>query len=207
MRSFKTPKGTELPLIDLKGKDYLQVAYRLVWFREDHPHGKIDTERLSESDKQVTYRATISIRLPEREYELIKISNADKTINIKSTLDYEKCETAAVGRALAMAGYGTQFAEDIQEGEDIADAPIDQKPQSQASSLMDRGGPSNEDSHKFTIGKHSGKTFKEVLLIDSGQEYNYTNWLYKQKQDIPDKLHKDQLLFLSYAMGKGIKVE
>ena len=30
---METPKGTVLPFIDLKGQVYLQVMYRLVWFR------------------------------------------------------------------------------------------------------------------------------------------------------------------------------
>jgi len=180
MKTFKTPKGTELPLIDLKGKDYLQVAYRLVWFREDHPYGRIDTERLSESDKHVTYRAIISVTLPAyiaptnnikdnlNTSEYVKISNADKTLLIKSTLDYEKCETGAIGRALALAGYGTQFApDDITEGDDLADAPIapkpmPEKPKSTASHLMNRGGPpegwpQDECNHKWTDSKYNDK--------------------------------------------------
>lgn len=36
--------GTELPLMDIKGKPYLQVAHRLVWFRKDHPTWTITTE-------------------------------------------------------------------------------------------------------------------------------------------------------------------
>lgn len=145
-KTFKTPKGTELPLLDLKGKDYLQVAHRLVWFREDFPIGRIETDRLSEGEKHVTYRATISVPFNN---EFVKLANADKTVIIKSTLDYEKCETAAIGRALALCGYGTQFAEDIEEGEHLPDSPIESKKHhqpSQAQSLMDRGG---EDAQSF----------------------------------------------------------
>ena len=43
-KTFKTPKGTELPLLDLRGKDYLMVAHRLVWFREEHSDWTIETE-------------------------------------------------------------------------------------------------------------------------------------------------------------------
>lgn len=123
--SFKTAKGTELPIIDLKGKEYLQVAHRVVWFREDFPLGRIETERISESDKQITYRATVYVPVSD---QYIKLANADKTIAIKSTLDYEKAETGAIGRALALCGYGTQFADDdLDEGDDLADAPIGSK--------------------------------------------------------------------------------
>lgn len=36
-RNYKTSKGTELPLLNLRGKQYLEVKFRLVWFREEHP--------------------------------------------------------------------------------------------------------------------------------------------------------------------------
>src|SRR5215469_6823197 len=98
MKTFKTPKGTELPILNLKGKDYLQVAYRIVWFREEHPDGQIITERILDSKEQVTYRATISILNKMGSYNIL--STGEKTVRIKSTLDYEKCETGSVGRAL-----------------------------------------------------------------------------------------------------------
>jgi len=40
--------------------------------------------------------------------------------------DYiEKAETGAVGRALAMCGYGTLQAPEFDEGERIADSPVE----------------------------------------------------------------------------------
>jgi hypothetical protein len=40
--------------------------------------------------------------------------------------DYiEKAETGAIGRALAMCGYGTLQAPEFDEGERIADAPVE----------------------------------------------------------------------------------
>jgi hypothetical protein len=40
--------------------------------------------------------------------------------------DYiEKAETGAIGRALAMCGYGTLQAPEFDEGERIADSPIE----------------------------------------------------------------------------------
>ena len=119
MKTFKTPKGTLLPLIDLKGKDYLNAQYRVVWFREEHPLGRIETDRLSEAPNQVTYRATVWV-------DGQILANADKTLVVKVPTDYEKCETMAIGRALALCGYGTQFAAaDLDEGDDVSDSPVD----------------------------------------------------------------------------------
>lgn len=43
-RNYRTSKGTELPLLNLRGKQYFEVKFRLVWFREDHPDWSIETE-------------------------------------------------------------------------------------------------------------------------------------------------------------------
>ena len=39
-----TPKGTKLQLIDLRGKMYLPVQQRVLWFREEHPDWTIESE-------------------------------------------------------------------------------------------------------------------------------------------------------------------
>ena len=39
-----TAKGTSLPILKLRGKDYLEVKWRLVWFREEHPDWSIETK-------------------------------------------------------------------------------------------------------------------------------------------------------------------
>lgn len=116
-----TAKGTELPLLLLKGKPYLQVAHRLVWFREDHPDGQITTELVTHhTDDERFYaifKATITIN------DKI-VATACKMEAFKHFPDYiEKAETGAIGRALAIAGYGTQFEPELDEGERIVDSP------------------------------------------------------------------------------------
>lgn len=123
MGSFQTRKGTELPLLDLRGNAYLQVAFRLVWFREDHPLGRIETEVVTATQEYAICRAKVSI--PNERGEYLLLATATKREDYKHFQDFiEKCETAAVGRALAMVGYGTQFAPDLDEGDRIVDSPI-----------------------------------------------------------------------------------
>ena len=119
MNKFKTAKGTELPIMQLKGKDYLQVAHRLVWFREEHPTWSIETEFVQLNDKFAIARATI------RDDAGRIISTAHKREDQGHFGDFmEKAETGALGRALAYVGYGTQFcADEIDEGTRIVDAP------------------------------------------------------------------------------------
>jgi uncharacterized protein (DUF3820 family) len=118
-RSYKTTKGTELPLLNLKGKEYLEVKYRLVWFREDHPDWSIETELISVTEVSAYARATI------RDEHGRIIATSHKFENVKGFPDFiEKSETGAIGRALALIGYGTQFcADELDEGKRIVDAP------------------------------------------------------------------------------------
>ena len=111
-------------MMKLKGKDYLQVMWRLVWFREDKPLWSIDT-LLQEADADhAIFKAVIS-----DENGAVK-STGHGSESKRDFGDYlEKAETKAVGRALAMLGYGTQFtATELDEGERIVDSPVSRTP-------------------------------------------------------------------------------
>lgn len=123
LRTYRTPKGTELPLLNLRGREYLEVKYRLVWFREDHPDWAIETELLSVNENSAYARAAIK----DDQGRIIATSHKFETK--KGFPDFiEKAETGAIGRALALIGYGTQFcADELDEGERIVDAPVDSR--------------------------------------------------------------------------------
>ena len=101
--------------------DYLEVKHRVIWFREKHPHGVITTESLLLDWEQgvAVCQATVE------DGEGGKAS-AMGTETRKSFEDFvEKAGTRAVGRALALLGFGTQFVgEELSEGEHVADAPV-----------------------------------------------------------------------------------
>lgn len=113
-----TPKGTKLPLMNLKGKPYLQVAHRLIWFREEEPQSGIETAPLAMSEEYAVFQAKIL-----RDGKIVAM--ATKRESKKDFPDFiEKAETGAIGRALALLGYGTQFATaDLDEGSRLADSP------------------------------------------------------------------------------------
>ena len=124
MNTFTTPKGTTLPLVSLKGKDYLQVAHRLVWLTEVAERFAITTEFLNITDDQTVARALVTIY--GEDGKVIRTATATKRETKKDFSDHtEKAETGAIGRALAMLGLGTQFAvADLDEGDRLADAPV-----------------------------------------------------------------------------------
>jgi len=125
-KSFKTEKGTELPLLNLKGKEYLQVMHRLVWFRERFPTAVVKTQMVEHQgagkDEYYIFRAEIFLD-SDRGPSLI--ATGHKRESVGSFADaMEKAESGAVGRALAMLGIGTAFAaDDLDEGDRLADSP------------------------------------------------------------------------------------
>lgn len=126
-KSFKTLKGTELPILNLRGKEYLQVAHRLVWFREMHPTGLLRTTMLAHNGEGPAEYAVFKTELfidSERGPQMVASAHKKET---RAGFDdfMEKAETGSIGRALALAGFGTQFASDeLEEGDRLADAPL-----------------------------------------------------------------------------------
>jgi hypothetical protein len=118
-RTFRTPKGTELPILNLRGKEYLEVKYRIVWFREDHPEWAIETELLSVTDNNAYARATVKDEAGRT------IATSHKFEAKQGFPDFiEKAETGAIGRSLALVGYGTQFcADELSEAAPLTNMP------------------------------------------------------------------------------------
>lgn len=102
------------------GKEYLPVAARLIWFREDHPDWTIQTKPVEINVEK--FFAVFHAEIIDREGKVI--ATGTKHENVKGFADYiEKAETGSIGRALAVAGYGTQFAPELEEGDRFADSP------------------------------------------------------------------------------------
>ena len=61
LKTVTTPKGTTLPLVNLKGKDYLMVGHRLQWFNETETNFRIETDFLLVNDDQTVARAVVTV--------------------------------------------------------------------------------------------------------------------------------------------------
>jgi hypothetical protein len=105
--------------IDLKGKSYATVPARLKEFRKDNPRGLIETNPTIQADGTLIFKAHI----------LTDKSNPDSPEATghafgkgKAEKDFEKTETIAVGRALALLGYMASgdiaSSEEMEEFED-----------------------------------------------------------------------------------------
>ncbi len=171
MNTFTTKNGTELPILDLRGKPYLQVAHRIVWMREEHPTWAIETEILRMEQNESVVRATI-----KNDSGTI-IAQATKREDLKGFGDHlEKAETGAIGRALALCGYGTQFcSDDLDEGERLADSPI---PPARKIPIVSH--PRKPGDYVVPFGKHKGLILDEIGEIEVR---NYGSWLAKQEKN------------------------
>lgn len=109
-------------------KQYLDVVYRKLWFRLKNPDGKIVKKILKLTDQTAIVEARVYLRKDDAEESYIASALAQKYFERESQFGpkyVELAETAAVGRALADAGYGLQFAD--LEGEidpNVVDAPL-----------------------------------------------------------------------------------
>lgn len=116
-------------LVNLNGRgEYLEVKWRLVWLRAEHPEAHIETELVRLQDNEAVFKARVSI--PD--------GGSATGWGSESVGDFrdfvEKAETKAIGRALAALGYGTQFCQDHEFGQGdpagrggqmrIVDAPV-----------------------------------------------------------------------------------
>ena len=94
--------------VEIKGKKYAEVNQRIMAFRSIFPEGFIKTEIVSLADNVVVIRAEVG-----NDGKVLGTGTAfeEQGANyINKTSYIENCETSAVGRALGMAGFGTDSA-------------------------------------------------------------------------------------------------
>jgi hypothetical protein len=132
--------------------DYLEVKWRVLMFRERYPHGVISTEEITvDLDRgYARYKATVEDGEGGHATGYGTETQADFG-------DFcERAETRAVGRALALAGFGTQFVgQDLTEGEHIVDAPV-----IRAGTAQDNGAPSSIG--KSVTGTYLNRTGERI---------------------------------------------
>lgn len=90
-------------------EDYETVEERLVKYWKDHPDGQIHTEVLEQSASRFIVKA--SVYRTEADARPWTTGLAEETVQgrgVNATSALENCETSAIGRALANAGYATK---------------------------------------------------------------------------------------------------
>lgn len=113
LRAQQTIEATDkanaaLKYMDIKGKDYAPVSERVRAFRSIYPNGGITTQIISQTETDVTIKATVY----DERGEVIATGHASENKN-SSNINRNggmlmNCETSAVGRALGFLGIGTK---------------------------------------------------------------------------------------------------
>ena len=135
---------------NLRGKEYLEVKWRLVWFRDERKDGAILTEVVSTDPLMVKATITDGNKVLATGYGTAQV----KQNAVWNGREVEKAETAAIGRALAHAGYRTQFT-DEDEGDNLADSPVEKK------TLL----PEHATDRRAVLLERYSKAFQEAVAI------------------------------------------
>jgi hypothetical protein len=117
-------------LMNLKGKDYLNVQNRLIWFIRDQraliAQGLATTSYIVRNDLVELDREAGWAHF--KTYVRDVLGNEATMYGSESVRDFpdysEKAATKSLGRALLALGYGAGSAPELDEGERIVDSPI-----------------------------------------------------------------------------------
>ncbi len=165
--------------VKIHGKEYRTVAERVNLFHEEHKDAvrSVKTKILHNDERIVLMRTTIKVG------DCVYHGHAGEVYgssNINKTSALENCETSAIGRALASAGFGgTEFA----SADEVANAisqqnSINKSPAAQNGSSTNGQAEKNEpyvhseEMRDSTIGfgKHKGMSWRELPK-------DYVTWL------------------------------
>lgn len=165
--------------VKIHGKEYRTVAERVNLFHEEHKDAvkSVKTKICFTEENKVVMKATISVG------DNVYTGHAEEVYDssmINKTSALENCETSAIGRALASAGFGgTEFA----SADEVANAisqqnKLEQSPAARNGSSTTNNGEDvsnyihTEDMRNSIInfGKHKGEMWCDLPL-------DYITWL------------------------------
>ena len=173
-----TDKSLRDKAIKIKGKDYVLVADRILYFNEQYPAGKIETILLSEPNAEMVLMKAIvtpNVEIPSRYFTGFSQAKwAEGYINKTSAI--ENCETSAVGRALAMLGIGV--IDSVASVDEINKAEVQSKLQTMPRAITEIG------ELLEAKGINSPEDKQNIVKVLSGGEALNTSGIARVKKEI-----------------------
>lgn len=168
-------------LINLKGKEYLNVQNRMLWFIRDQrafivaglaqvPY-VVRTE-LVELDREAGYAHY-------KTYVRDVLGNEATMYGSESARDFgdyaEKASTKSLGRALLALGYGTAFAPEMDEGEKVVDAPVDRRAARQAPQAAPEAADTATPAASISTPARDARSAPPMVADQPATEQQYTS--------------------------------
>ncbi len=181
--------------IKIQGKDYVQVADRIIYFNDAYPNGSIRNKLVSDTDSErVVIKAFVTPDHKNPMRYFVAYSQAkwgDGAVNKTSAL--ENCETSAVGRALGMMGIGViETIASVDEMNKAGVAGSIAVPEPRLVKKLDLKCP-DCGSPLIEAQTKAGKTFHKCSTSNyvngSEQGCAFVNWSPGQKAPTHDKKH------------------
>lgn len=175
----------DLPTVSIKGKDYVLVKDRLLFFNENYPKGAIKTELVKYENGQVIVCAKVypDVSVPDRYFTgWSQAKESDGMVNKTAAL--ENAETSAVGRALAMMGIGVleslASADEMVKAEEAASSPIPTHREPNAICKFCKG----EAEERFGISK-KGNSYHAIFCLRNPK---HIEWISSSSQEKIDEV-------------------
>ncbi len=114
----------KLKTVNIKGKQYVEVNERLIYFRKKYPNFSLTSHVLEKTDKSICIQA----RIDNDKGVTIATGIAEEekgSTFINKTSYVENCETSAWGRALANFGIGLESS--VASAEEVGNAIANQQ--------------------------------------------------------------------------------
>lgn len=169
-------------LTDLNGRDYLEVKWRLLWLRTEHPDAVIETELVKHGAGLALFRARVAV-------PGAGVATGWGSETADDFEDFiEKAETKALGRALAALGYGTQFCEDFDFSAEQRDLPHARGRRSTTASVQPDARPDGARGQQHVVDSPVARRSLKVVR-DRGKTpatSSQVKAIYSIGRDLPD---------------------
>lgn len=189
-------------MVNIHGKNYVEVKDRILAFNTDHPDWAILTEVVSNDNQtgSVIMKAIVKdesdrIRATGHAHEF----KGDKSSMVNATSWVENCETSCVGRALGMLGYGID--ESFASADEIKIA-VQKKEKVDKGQIESVQNGSIWEEVEVPFGKNKGKKLGELTA-------NSRKWYieeYEPNNDYPESIAFRKALD-NCAADSGISLE